>query len=57
MDTNPTETIGTDFNSTPLNDGAMFASHTINTPSVIDLQNNYNCENKLNPQQPNNSAE
>ena len=49
MDSKLNETTETDFNSTLPDVGTLFASHTINTLSVIDLdKNNYKKNNNNN---------
>ena len=40
MDKNLKENTETDFISTSLDNGTLFLSHTINTLSLIDLENN-----------------
>ena len=42
VDSNQKETTEAYFNSTLLDDGALFSSHTINTLSLIGLENNNN---------------
>ena len=42
MDTNHNKTTETNFNSTLLDDGTLFSSHTVNTLSLIDLENHDN---------------
>ena len=40
MDSNLNGPLETDFNSTLQDDGKLFSSHTVNTLSLIDLDNN-----------------
>ena len=40
MDSNLNEPLETDFNSTLQEDGKLFSSHTVNTLSLIDRDNN-----------------
>ena len=45
VDTNHNETKGTYFNSTLLEDRTLFSSHTVNTLSLMDLENYDNNSN------------
>ena len=49
MENNLNETTETYFNCTLLDDGTIFSSHTVNTPSIIGLDNN--CGTRVNLQQ------
>ena len=42
MNSNLNETTETNFNSTLIDDGTLFSSHTVNTLSLIHLENNNN---------------
>ena len=54
MDTNPSATTESDFNSTILDGGKLSSSHTENTLSLIDLENNNNNNDKKNNKYNNN---